>query len=122
MPISEPEWASIRKMVETIAGQYSGRRDAHFSLGEVIKRDEDRKLVWLAEFGDQAIPLVYFDQEVKYYDENHLGVVKVRKAPILMKVPQIGDTVLVAKEFGTRRLPRCLGVLQGFGFIDQGED
>jgi hypothetical protein len=44
---------------------------------------------------------------------------KVRKTiqKATVRVPKVGDTVLVARELGTRRLPRCLGILQGKNWI-----
>jgi len=37
-------------------------------------------------------------------------------------LPAVGDTVLVAFERGTRRLPRCLGVIQSQDYIQAAED
>lgn len=122
MPITEPEWNSIRALVESVSADVSGARN-FFTTGKVLKRDENKKLIWLEEFGDQPIPLVAFDYEVKYYDETPNGTTvpstgasspfktktKTVKAKVL--VPKVGETVLVARELGTRRLPRCLGVI-----------
>lgn len=128
MPISEPEWTSIRTMIEAVASDISGTRN-FFTTGKVIKRDVENMLVWLEEFGDQPIPLVLFDYEVKYYDETPNGTtavaagtdqpfnVKTRKVTATVLVPKIGDTVLVARELGSRRIPRCLGVIRGKGWI-----
>jgi len=128
MPISEGEWNSIRNLVERVAADVSGNRN-FFTTGKVIKRDEDKMLVWIEEFGDQPIPLVFFDYEVKYYDETPNGTTvpsagssspfqtNSKKAKVKVIVPKIGDTVLVARELGSRRLPRCLGKLQGKGWI-----
>lgn len=39
-----------------------------------------------------------------------------------IQVPALGDTVVVALERGTRRLPRCLGVIQSTDYIRPGDD
>jgi len=128
--ISEPEWESIATLVNKLMRQ----KGEYFVTGKVIQRDEVKKLIWLKEFGDQAIPVVGFDYEVTYYDETPGGVVttavganadfktKAKKAKVKVMVPKIGQSVLVAREFGTRRLPRCLGVIQGTGWISASED
>lgn len=109
-------------MIETVAADISGARN-FFTTGKVIKRNVAKKLVWLEDFGDQPIPLVAFSYQVKYYDEtpNNTNVPTVGSASPFttrtktvtaeVQVPKIGDTVLVARELGTRRLPRCLGVI-----------
>lgn len=123
MPITDGEWISIRTMIESIAG----KKGEYFVTGDVIKRDVDNKLVWLAEFGDQPIPIVAFDYKVKYYDSTvtvdfagqTTGTQVTPKTVIAeVQVPQVGDTVIVAKELGVNRLPRCLGVLKGKNWID----
>lgn len=116
--ISEGEWQSISEMVKNAFR----RKGEYFITGKVIKRDEDQKLVWMKEFGDQAIPIVGFDYEVTYYDTNQTGSVISKKAKVKVIVPKIGATVVVALEFGTRRLPRCLGVIQGTGWIAPSEE
>lgn len=125
MAILETEWASIRSMIERVVSEISGRRDSFFITGIVIKRDETKMLVWLKEFGDQPIPIVSFDYTVKIHDgtpEGTVGVAvgaaqpfktQVKTVKVKVSVPKIGESVLVARELGSRRLPRCLGVIQG---------
>jgi len=134
MPISEPEWTSIHTLIEQVAPAVSGRLDSYFFTGKVIKRDEKNKCVYLKEFGDQPIPLVYFDFEVKYYDETPKGTTSVaagnsqphktrtKTVNVTVKVPKVGQSVLVVRELGTRRLPRCLGVIQGKNWISKEPD
>lgn len=117
MPISEGEWASIYALVERATGNPA----QFFTTGKVVRRDAAKKLVWLAEFGPQAIPVVGFDYEVRYYDTNELGVVNAKLAKITVIVPKVGETVLVARELGAQRLPRCLGKIQGTGWITPGD-
>lgn len=114
MPISDGEWVSIRALVESLVG----KKGEYLVTGEVIKRNTDDKTVFLAEFGDQPIPVVAFDYRVKYYDTDETGTVNVRNVIAEVQVPQIGDTVIVARELGVNRLPRCLGVLKGKNWID----
>lgn len=116
MPILEAEWTSIRSMIERVVADIAGRRDSYFITGKVIKRDEGKRLVWLKEFGDQPIPIVSFDYTVKYYDDTTTGT-KVKTAKAKVDVPKIGATVLVARELGSRRLPRCLGIIQGIDWL-----
>lgn len=128
--ISEGEWESIVNLFNRLIK----KKGEYFVTGKVTKRDEKRKLIWLNEFGDQAIPIVCFDYEINYYDEtpsdtNTTAVgaaaqFKTKKKKVISKVmvPKVGQTVVVAREFGTRRLPRCLGVIQGQGWISASED
>lgn len=78
--------------------------------GEVVKRDASRKLIWLAEFGDQPIPLVAMRGHVKVYDTSGSGV-GMKKADIIYDVPKVGETVVVLRQLGSRRLPKCVGVI-----------
>lgn len=126
MPISDGEWVSIRSMIESIVG----KKGEYFTTGAVIKRDDDNKLVWLAEFGDQPIPLVAFDYKVKYYGsdtavdfvtQTATSTVKPNFTTAEVVTPQVGEVVIVAREFGVNRLPRCLGVLKGKNWIDSTE-
>lgn len=127
--ITQLEWKSIRAMVESVIREMVGGRRDYFVTGKVIKNDDKKNLVWLEEFGDQAIPVVAFDYEITVYDETPKGTLAVaagnvspyktkkKKAFATVMVPSVGETVLVARELGIRRLPRCLGVLQGRDWI-----
>lgn len=130
MPISDGEWKSIRTLVDSLVS----KKGEYFVTGDVIKRDEDNKLVWIAEFGDQPIPLVAFDYRIKYYDADTLTAVDFAGSTVTAKttttrkyatsevlVPEIGDTVIVARELGVNRIPRCLGILKGKNWIDTTE-
>lgn len=114
----EQDFNSVSALVEKLIGQ----KGEYVITGRVIKRDEIRKLVWIAEFGDQAIPLIGFDYTVKYYDTDENGVVNQKNAKIEIKVPKLGQTVVVLRELGTRRLPRCVGVLTGQEWMTRTED
>jgi hypothetical protein len=122
MPISEPEWNSIRSLTEKVAAEISGTRMDYFITGTVIKNDPKKKLIWLREFADQPVPVVGFDYQVKYYNITQSGQTVVRKETISPSVPKVGQVVLVARELGVSRLPRCLGVIQGKGWISGEED
>src|SRR5690348_15857553 len=117
MPISEPEWLSIANMVEKIVKRVIGTRADYFTTGKVLKVDKPNKCIYMTEFGDQPIPIVGFDYEVKYYDTDNAGFVRTRNSVATVVMPKVGDTVLVARELGTRRLPRCLGVIQGKNWV-----
>lgn len=116
--ISEREWAALYDFVE----KQISKRGQYFVTGTVVKRDSDKGLIWLSELGDQPIPIVGFDLEVKYYDTDNAGITTQKKAKVKTLVPQIGQSVLVARELGVDRIPRCLGVIQGTDWIIQTED
>lgn len=82
--------------------------------GKVVKRDAAKGLVWLKEFGDQPIPLVGFNGHAKVYDTTPTGV-RMRKAKILHEVPKKGQLVVVLRQLGSRRLPKCVGVVLSKG-------
>jgi len=82
--------------------------------GKVIARDERKGLIKLKEFGDQWIPLVGFRGTVKYYDET-ATTTKVKTVKVVPEVPKIGETVVVLRQFGSRRLPKCVGVILSTG-------
>jgi hypothetical protein len=113
MAISDPEWLSISNLVN----KEFKKRGEYFILDRVTKRDEKNRLVWVKELGDQPIPLIAFNYTVEYYDVNQLGNTVKKTAKVKVQVPKIGQTVLVAQQFGTRRLPRCLGVVQSTNYV-----
>lgn len=116
--MNEGDFRSVRALIEKMLGM----KGEYFVTGIVIKRDEATKVVWLAEFGDQAIPLVALDYEVKYYDTDQLGKTTMKLAKVRPLLPKVGQTVVVARELGSRRLPRLIGVLLGTGWISTEED
>jgi hypothetical protein len=122
MPISEPEWASITNLIEKVSAQVAGKRQDYFVTGPVVKVDPVSKIVWMAEFGDQPIPVVAFDYDVTYYDETASGTVVAKSVKATVAMPKVGDTIVVARELGTRRLPRLLGILQGQNWFVAEED
>ena len=118
MAFSQSEWNAIEQLVNRMLTSVG----EPFIQGKVVKNDPVRKLVWLKEFGDTPIPLIAFDYQVKYYDQDSLGVTRVKKTPAYSKdvdilVPKVGQTVLVAQHFGTQRLPKCLGVIKSRNFV-----
>lgn len=113
MALSEPDFLSIKNFVAQQVKQLVGTRRDYFVTGKVIKVDADNRCVFLAEFGDQPVPIVGFNYIVKYYDEGASGTVKQKDAVASVVMPKVGQTVLVAREMGTSRLPRALGVIQG---------
>lgn len=116
--MNEGDFKSVRALIDKVLGQ----KGEYFVTGKVIKRDVPNKLVWLAEFGDQPIPLVGYDYQINYYDTTSTGAVVPKKAIASPMLPKIGQTVVVARELGSRRLPRLLGVLQGINWISTEED
>lgn len=126
MTISDQEWASIAELAENVSKRVSGRAGDHFITSKVIKNDPANMLVWIRELPQIAIPIFTFDYNVTYYDESprdtglSFGGYKVytKKAKVSPVCPKVGDIVLVAREMGSDRLPRCLGVLRSSNFAD----
>lgn len=130
MPLNDADWRQI----------YSAIGDAippsSIVQGVVIRSDELNNLIWLNEFGDQPIPLFMFDYQVTYFDTQPLvanlttgavssKVVKKQTRILIADVkplcPKVGDTVLVLKQHGSRRLPKCIGVLHSTNYLVPGD-
>jgi len=114
--ISEREWSAIAGMVTKMVKKIAGER-GNLITSTVIKRDSGNRLVWIKELGDQGIPVVGFDYNVKYYDTDNNGNVNVKNIVVHPHTPDVGDHVLVALELGSQSLPRCVGVIQGNNWI-----
>jgi hypothetical protein len=116
--LTASDWREIQTFVTRLLAQ----QGEAFVQGVVVKNDPVQKLVWLKEFGDQPIPLISFDFQVKYYYENAAGQTQTRKTvpnsrEVEILTPRVGETVLVAKHMGSRRLPKCLGVIKSTGYV-----
>jgi hypothetical protein len=118
MAISDGEWDSIRELVNRM---FSTRADP-FVTGRVTKVDANNKNIYMGEFGQQPIPMVANDFEIWYYDTLPNGRTVKKKAKASLVMPGKGNTVVVARELGTHRLPRCLGKLVGKRWILTGAD
>lgn len=104
MALSEADQNTVYKMIERAL---SG---SEVTYGKVVARDSRKGLIKLKEFGDQWIPLVGFRGTVKIYDETATGT-KLKTVKVIPEVPKIGETVVVLRQFGSRRLPKCVGVI-----------
>lgn len=127
--ITQDDWREIQRYVNRVLSQ----QGQSFVQGVVVKSDPKNNLVWLAEFGDQPIPLISFDYQVKYYYNEPTGnttavgtavgsAMKTRKTQAYSKdvevlCPRVGDMVLVAQHMGSRRLPKCLGVIKSKKYV-----
>lgn len=125
MPISDREWQSIKALID----RSGSARAEEFVTDVVMKSDPRNKLVWTLQFGIQPIPLIGFNIEVSYYDTTYTLVAGslqsklVKKtAKVKLEVPSQGDTVLIAREMGTHRLPRCLGIILGDKWVLTGDE
>lgn len=115
--LSPEIWNAISRMVQQ---SVPGRE---ITFGKVVKRDSSKKLVWLEEFGQTAIPLLSFDYHFEYYDSLADGTVAKRSSPegknpafrTKIITPQIGQMVAVLKPWGGLRFPMCVGVIQSTG-------
>ena len=130
MPLSNDDWREIEKLVTRVVSQVG----EPFVQGKVVKNDPVNKLVWLKEFGDQPIPCIGFHYRLKYYDTRPKGnvvagqPVKTERKPVRtpdysrdveILVPRVGDVVLVARHFGSRRLPKCLGIIKSKKYVSK---
>lgn len=114
MAIEKEEWESIGGLVQTVMRKKGG----FVAQGVVVGVDEDRRVIFLAGFGRQPIPVFGFKHKLQYYDTEPSGEVKVRYAELEPLLPKVGETVLIVKQQGSRRLPKCVGVLQSTGFVN----
>lgn len=125
MSLSRDDWREIMRFVNSLFAKHG----EPFVQGMVIKRDSVNRLVWLKEFGDQPIPLVAFDMQVKYYIPDGQGGLKPRltkafsNEEVEILTPRVGDVVLIAQHLGSRRLPKCLGVIKSRNYVrPQGDE
>lgn len=126
MPLDHEDWRQIYKAID------KALPESIVVQGKVIKADPLKNVIWLNEFGDQPIPLFSFDYDVEYFDTEPTGNVtsgspvttqlQKKKARVKAVCPKVGDTVLVLKQYGSRRLPKCVGVLRSTGFTAIGSD
>jgi hypothetical protein len=113
MPIAIEEWPSITAAISKAVSKIG---TSHVQ-GKVVKRDVERGLIYMNEFGAQPVAMVGFDYEVKYYDTQPDGTVEVKKVIVKPMLPKVGQTVLVAKLLGSRRIPRLIGVIQARDYV-----
>lgn len=127
MPHREITWDAIYEAIR------SATQPTEVIYSKVIKANEAQRLVWVKELGDQAIPIVGFTYTVKYYDDSGDGLntpaagnplpnkVKVKKVKkILPDMPEVGQTVVILRTFGSGRLPKCVGVILSPGGFQAG--
>lgn len=129
MALSKDDWREIQAFVTQIVSQHG----QSFIQAKVIKNDTKNKLIWVKELGDQPIPLLAFDYQVKYYYNEPFGNttavgsgVNARMASrktrahtkeVEVLTPRVGDIVFIALHYGARRLPKCLGVIQSKNYV-----
>lgn len=134
MALSHDDYREIERFVGRILSDHG----QSFVQGVVVKSDQNKKLVWLKEFGDQPIPCIAFDYQVRYYYNEPTGNTTAVGAPVNSRmksrltqpytkeveilVPRKGDIVLVATHLGSRRLPKCLGVIKSKNYVVQESD
>lgn len=108
MPLTDNDVETIWRMIEQKIPQNE------VTYGVVTKRDTRRRLIWLTEYGDQPIPIVGLNYTVKVYDDNGTNVT-VKTYEVTPQVPKVGQTVVVLRQMGSRRLPKCVGVVLSSG-------
>lgn len=102
--LSDADFESIFQAIQ------NGQTPHEIVYGKVVSRDERRKLIKIESFGDQWIPLVGLRQKVTYYDTTPTGV-KEKSATIEPQVPAVGETAVILRQMGERRLGKCVGVV-----------
>jgi hypothetical protein len=107
-------WAAIQKEILRLI---KVNVPPNMTQGAVVANDTLRNIVWLEEFGSQPIPIFGFPYTVEYYDTQPDGAIIKRSVVVTPTCPDVGDIVLVARQYGSRRLPKCVGVLQSTDFV-----
>lgn len=118
---------SIWNAIADLARRSQSPREIYFS--EVTRVDAVSQLIYAADFGDVAIPLVAFDRAIAYYDTVPTGVagstvntqVERREDKThtnknylsQVVLPKVGDVVVVLDLWGAKRFPVCIGLLRG---------
>lgn len=109
--LSPAIWNSIADLVK----RSQSPREIYFCI--VTKSDKTRRLVWAAEFGGTAIPMVSLTYSFAYYDTTSSDVQR-RDDPdnpahqTQIVVPKVGETIVVLDPWGAKRFPFCIGVVQ----------
>jgi len=121
--ITNSDWRAIQEFVD----KRVTRGGEPFVQATVIRVNQTNKTIFCKEFGDTPIPLLSFDYQVKYMFKETTGAVtikttKAHSEEVEVLVPRVGDTVLIAQHFGSRRLPKCLGVIKSQHFVETGGD
>jgi hypothetical protein len=72
--ISEAEWDSIFSEIEKRASKHGET----LVMSTVIKSDPLNGNIWIPELGDQPIPIISFNYNIKYYDtDDAIGTIKM---------------------------------------------
>jgi len=93
-------------------------------FGKVVRRDATKKVIYLEQFGNLAIPLVTFGFRFEYYDTDATGAVQKRADPTgtnealqtKLIMPRVGQTAVILDPGGQHRFPVCIGVIQSSEF------
>lgn len=115
MPLTHEDWRNIDQRVSNLI---KGSHGPYVSQDVVIKNDTLKNVIWVKQFGDYPIPMFTFDYNVKYYDTQSGGLI-AKQAVVTPICPNVGDTVLILRQNGSRKLPKCVGVLRSTDFIIQ---
>jgi hypothetical protein len=108
MALNDSDWAQIYEALE------NSQRGSEISYGKILAVDKTRLLIKVEDFGDQWIPLVGFRQTTKVYDDNGTNV-KPKTYTSVIDPPKVGEIAVVLRQFGSRRLPKCVGVILSKG-------
>lgn len=117
-------WNAIVELVE------KRRPPREITIGRVVKRDKVKKLIWIDELGETAIPMVDYERVFAYYDTTSTGQVVKKSDPSDVDpayrtrnlVPKAGELAVVLNMWGNGRFPVCVGIIQSTpGSYWQGE-
>ncbi len=121
--LSHSVWREIREVVN------KAKPRSEVTYDVVTKRDEKNRLIWTKDFGDTPIPLVGFRWKIKYYDSETKGntpsigaalpsKVLPREVYAQVEVPRVGDTVVILRQLGVKRLPKAVGIILSTNFVE----
>lgn len=114
MPLTDTDWRRIQSLINNS----DRKRPEYFSQDKVIAVDQQRNVVFVKSYGDQAIPIYSFEYDVNYIDTVKGDRIKARHTIAKPRLPKKGDTILIARHMGSGRLPKCLGILLSNNFVE----
>jgi hypothetical protein len=121
--LTNSDWRAIEEFVNRMTSKIG----EPFVQAIVLKTDAARRVIFVKEFGDTPIPIIGLDYQVKYSYKEPSGATTIKKTKahseeVEILVPRVGETVLIAQHFGSKRLPKCLGVIKSKRFIETDGD
>lgn len=115
--LDEKVWHDIYDAIRR-SGQQSETR-----LCKVVTVDEQRRVIFVAEYSGEEIPLFGQRFKVTYYDHDTQPdatvIVTKRTAIVEPDMPKVGELVAIVDRLGAGIAPRCIGVLLSPGWTGE---